>query len=241
MKKIFKTIKEFVKKNKIKIKKMLKIIAVYTIFILGVVFMLKALNLTSVIQIQQAVSNTGIWGILGFILLNYIFMLAQVMPTAFVNIAGVYVFGLGWGILWSLVAVLSGAFFLFLLGRKFGLKIAQWVVGKENIDKWREKLTKGKYTILLLLLFPASPDSLIYVLSGMTNLKTRSYLIILLLSKPIGIVTTCLLGGGAIIPLTLAYVWVWGLVGLIGIIALYMSIKYQDKIDKVFNRLLKRD
>ena len=92
---------------------------------------------------------------------------------------------------------------LFLLGRKFGTKIAKWVVGEENTDEWRQKLTRGKYTLFILLLFPASPDSLLYVLAGMTKLKTRTYLLILLLSKPIGIVTTCLFGGGAIIPISL--------------------------------------
>ena len=83
-------------------------------------------------QIQQAVANTGLWGVLAFILLNYVFMLGQLLPTAVVNIAGVYAFGIFWGTVWNIIAVISGAIILFFLGRKFGVKAAKWVVGRRK-------------------------------------------------------------------------------------------------------------
>lgn len=223
-----------------KTKRLLITILAFACLIALVLLAVKGLEIDSVERLQEIVINSGVWGILLFILFNWLFMLGQFLPTAIVNIAGVFAFGLWYGILWSLVAVLSGALLLFLLGRKFGTKIAKWVVGEENTDEWRQKITRGKYTLFILLLFPASPDSLLYVLAGMTKLKTRTYLLILLLSKPIGVVTTCLLGGGAIIPISWAYAWLWAILGLVMGFAIYLSIKYQDKIDKFVMRLTKR-
>ena len=218
-------------------KKLVLVILIYGLMIAGIIFGLKVLNLNSTAEIQQAVATTGIWGVLAFILLNWVFMFGQFLPTAVVNIAGVHIFGLVAGTVWNIVAVLSGAFLLFILGRKFGVKIAKWVVGQEDIDKWREKLTKGKYTLFILLLFPASPDSLLYVLAGMTKIKTSTYLLVLLLAKPLGVITTGLFGGGAIIPLTWAYAWLWGILGVIMAVIVWASLKHQYKIDMFINKI----
>ena len=121
-------------------KKLVLVILIYGLMIAGIIFGLKVLNLNSTAEIQQAVATTGIWGVLAFILLNWVFMpfKGQFLPQQV--IAGVHIFGLVAGTVWNMVAVLSGAFLLFILGRKFGVKIAKWVVGQEDIDKWREKV-----------------------------------------------------------------------------------------------------
>ena len=223
-----------------KLLKLLLILSIIGLVVFSVVFGLKSANITNLEQVQQIINNAGIWGYFVAILITYAFMLGQFLPTAVINIACVYAFGLYGGIAVSMVATLSGALLLFLLGRKFGVKIAKWVVGSEDIDKWREKLTKGKYTLFFLLLFPASPDSLLYVLAGMTKLKTSTYLLILMLSKPIGIFTTCLFGGGAIIPLTWAYAWLWAILGLVMVFVLWASVKYQNKIDEFIEKITKK-
>lgn len=191
-------------------------------------------GLNTLEKIQHAVSDFGFWSYLIYFAITLVFMLGQFLPTALVVIAGVYVFGLFWGTVIGILAVTTGAIIFFFLGRKFGTKIVKWVAGDEDISKWQNKLTESKYTLFLLLLLPISPDSLLYVLMGTSNMKFITYLTIILLSKPIGVVTTALMGGGAIIPISWEWAWLWAILGIVMAVLIYLSFRYSDKIDKWF-------
>jgi uncharacterized membrane protein YdjX (TVP38/TMEM64 family) len=221
-----------------KTKRLLITIGAFVVFVLLILWAVYGLEINNADKLQEIVANSGIWGFLAFIGLNWLFMLGQFLPTAIVNVVGVYAFGFWQGLLLNMIAVLSGAILLFILGRKLGTRLVKWIAGGEDTEKWRTTLTKGKYTLFLLFLFPASPDSLLYVLAGTSNLKFKTYLLIILLSKPIGILTTCLLGGGMLIPLKLSYLWLWILAFALGGFALWYSTKNQDKIDKFLSKFI---
>ena len=67
---------------------------------------------------------------------------------------------------------------------------------------------------------------MLYVLAGMTKIKFKNYLGIILITKTLGIVSVGLFGGGAIIPLTWAYAWLWGILGLVMAVIVWASLKY---------------
>ena len=85
--------------------------------------------------IKQSIINMGFWSYLIYFALTFLFMLGQFLPTALIVIAGVYAFGLWQGIILGIVAVVIGANLLFLLGKKFGVKVVKWVAGNEDISK----------------------------------------------------------------------------------------------------------
>jgi len=190
--------------------------------------------------IKQSIINMGFWSYLIYFALTFLFMLGQFLPTALIVIAGVYVFGLWQGIILGIVAVVIGANLLFLLGKKFGVKVVKWVAGNEDISKWQDKITNGKYTLFLLLLLPISPDSLLYVLMGTSKINFLTFTIMIMLSKPIGVLCTALLGGGAIIPISWDWAWLWAILGLITAVLMYCSFKYQAQIDKFFDKFKKK-
>lgn len=221
-------------------KRLLITILVMVAIIGGIIGICYGTGLNTLEKIQTAIASMGFWSYLIYFLLTFLFMLGQFLPTALVVIAGVYVFGLWQGIVLGIIAVVIGAIGLFFLGKKFGTKIVKWVAGNEDISKWQEKLTQGKYTLFLLLVFPASPDSLLYVLMGTSKINFLTFSIIILLSKPVGVVFTALLGGGAIIPITWAWAWLWAILGLITAVLMYLSFKYQKQIDNFFNKFKKK-
>lgn len=219
-----------------KTKRILITASIYIVLIIGIILLITQTGLNSLESLQEIVSSAGIFGYIIYFLLTFLFMIGQFLPTAIVIIAGVYAFGIWQGIIVGCLAVLIGAIGLYFVGRKYGVKVAKWIADGKDIDKWQEKLNKGKYTLFILLLFPASPDSLLYLLAGIGKIKFKTYLIMLILSKPIGVVFTALLGGGAIIPLTWSYAWLWAILGLIMGLLIWLSIKYQDKLDNIFKK-----
>jgi len=219
-----------------KTKRILITASIYIVLIIGIILLITQTGLNSLESLQEIVSSAGIFGYIIYFLLTFLFMIGQFLPTAIVIIAGVYAFGIWQGIIVGCLAVLIGAIGLYFVGRKYGVKVAKWIADGKDIDKWQEKLNKGKYTLFILLLFPASPDSLLYLLAGIGKIKFKTYLIMLILSKPIGVVLTALLGGGAIIPLTWSYAWLWAILGLIMGLLIWLSIKYQDKLDNIFKK-----
>lgn len=212
------------------------------IIIIGIIIgVMYGLGLNTLDKIQQAIANMGFWSYLIYFALTFLFMLGQFLPTALIVIAGVYAFGLWQGIIIGIVAVVLGANILFLLGKKFGTKIVKWVAGNEDISKWQEKITNGKYTIFLMLLLPISPDSLLYCLMGTSKINFLTFTIMIILSKPIGVLCTALLGGGAIIPISWDWAWLWSILGLLMALGMWASFKYQAQIDKFFNKFKKKD
>lgn len=223
-----------------KVKRLLITIGALVLLIGGIIGIMQLTGLNTLEKIQSAVLSGGILSYLIYFALTFIFMLGQFLTTALVIIAGVYAFGLWQGIILGISAVLIGAIGLFFLGKFYGVKVVKWVAGKEDISKWQKKLTQGKYTLFLLLLLPISPDSLLYCLMGTSGMKFTTFLTMILLSKPIGVVFTALFGGGAIIPITWQWAWLWAILGVIMIAFMYYSYKYQDKIDKAFSQLFKK-
>lgn len=223
-----------------KIKRLLITTGVLLLVIGAIVGLMNLTGLNTLAKIQLAVSSSGFWGYFVYFLLTLIFMLGQFLPTALIVIAGVYVFGLWQGIILGIVSVILGSTLIFFLGRKFGTKIVKWVAGNEDITKWQDKIMQGKYTLFLMLIFPLSPDSLLYCLMGTSKMNFATFFVIVLFSKPLGVITTALLGGGAIIPFTWAFAWLWALLGLGAVALMYCSFKYQDKIDKFFLKLTKK-
>lgn len=226
--------------NKQKLKRLGLLALAICVLIGFVVVLIKAFGLDSLAKVQALVNSAGIWAYIIYFGLTWLFMLAELIPTGVIIGAGVLCWGLWQGILVSVISVIVGELGLFLLGRKFGVKATKWIAGDEDTEKWRQKLTHGKYTLFLLLLFPGSPDSLLCALAGTSNMSLRQFLLIMLLTKPIGSIFTALFYGGYLIPFKITYIWAWVLVGAVMLTLIWASAKYNKQIDNIVNKILHR-
>ena len=68
-----------------KTKRLLITILALACLIALVLLAVKGLEIDSVERLQEIVINSGVWGILLFILFNWLFMLGQFLPTAIVK------------------------------------------------------------------------------------------------------------------------------------------------------------
>jgi len=136
------------------------------------------------------------------------------------------------------VAEVIGGVLLYTFGFFFGVRLIEWVAGEKALKKWGNILEKGKYTIFLSFLFPFSPNQVVMMLCGSGRMKLRQYLPMVAIAQPIGVATT-VYGFKALTILKPLWLFLPLGFGII-LITMYMSYRYQHKIDWLMDKVLRR-
>ena len=181
-------------------KKVLKIVATIVIFVglvIGVFFLLKHLGVTDKESLQAIISKTGAWGPIVFLLLQIVVTtLLSVIPGTsftFLILAGLMFENVWVAISLSLVGVWASSILMFFIGDSLGEKVAVKLVGKESLSKAQDLIdTKTKVYLPLMFLFPFFPDDGVCLAAGLTKLKYRYFIPIVLIFRSIGVLATVL-------------------------------------------------
>lgn len=224
------------KETKVKIYKALIILAFFILIALAIYLPLKLTGtldrITSVNELKEVILQGGVYSYLLFFAIQFLQVTLLPIPAAVTTIAGTLVFGPWITSLISIVAVILASLFSFFLGRKFGRKLVVWVVGEEDTQKWQKKLEQGKYAFFLMMLFPLFPDDILCLVVGATtSISYKFFIITNLITRPIGIIMTCFLGSGQLIPFSGWGIPVWCLLIVIVVVLFILSFKYQQKIE----------
>ena len=231
------------KLTKINILKILIVVGVIALICLAIFLPLYFTGTLNKIRDAQALKDIilagGVWSYLIFFIIQFLQVTFLPIPAAVTTVAGTLVFGpwITCGI--SFVAIMLASIFSFFLGRKVGSKVVIWIAGEEDYKTWAEKLGKGKYVFFLTMLFPIFPDDILCMIVGTTNMSWRFFIITNLITRPIGIVSTCFLSSG-IIPFTGWWILLWVILA-IGCFALFfLSYKYQPQIESYILKVSKK-
>ena len=228
--------------------KILKTTLVLSVFVFALLLVYLPLQLSgafskidSAEDLKEIINSGGVFSYAIFFMLQFLQTVILPIPAAITTIAGTLVFGPWITLVISLVAVVIGSVFCFFLGRRFGKKLIYWIAGKEEAEKWRKKLEKGKYVFFLMMLFPLFPDDILCLIVGATTTMTYKFFITTnLISRPIAIALTCFFGSGSIIPFSGWGIFVWLALIVVGALLFFFSIKYQQKIENFIENLSKK-
>ena len=182
-------------------------------------------NINSVEKIKNFILSFGFYGRLAFVVLQFLQVTIIPIPSAILTIAGAIIYGPLEATLLSLAGILLGSFVAFLLGRTFGKKIVNFMVGKETCNKWRKGLGKAKYSFLVMMLLPFFPDDILCLVAGMTDMSWDFFAVCQFIARPINIVVTCFVGSGEIIPYHGWGLVVWGVIILLVGIILFLKFR----------------
>ena len=179
-------------------------------------------RLSNMELIKNFILGTGFWGMGVYIGVQIIQVVFLPLPSIIINLVGVALYGPTVAFLLSSLGVFLGSVIAFGLGRIFGSKLVEWIVGKDKAMEYRMLLSnKGKYMLFLMLLFPLFPDDILCMVAGLTTMSWRYFIIVVLLTRPITIAVMCYMGTGEIIPFT-----GWGIAVWIAIFAGFMLLFY---------------
>jgi len=118
------------------------------------------------------------------------------LPLVAFVVANASSHGLWMGFLLSWVGTVSGSYSVFLLVRQFGKypKVQKFIKYKkmQKLIRWVDM--KGIAPLFILLCFPFTPSVLVNIVAGLSNIKKKIYLVVLLTGKFVMILTISLLG-----------------------------------------------
>ena len=208
---------------------LLSIVAVFvTIYYIG-----KSLGwfaiFESEVSFKEYISSFGPLAPLIFFVIQFLQVIISPIPGNITTLAGGIMFGFLKGFLISVAAVFFGSVCAFLLGKKFGRPLVERIAGKKAVDKYMASVSsRQKIILFLMFLFPFFPDDILCLVAGLSAMRLPYFSILVLLTRPWGLLFSALLGAGMItIP-----VWAWALIAAFVIVVFIFTIKYAPRIEE---------
>ncbi|MGS6446003.1 TVP38/TMEM64 family protein [Enterococcus hirae] len=142
----------------------------------------------STTSLQRFIQQFGEYAVVIFILLQIIQVIIPILPGGISSVAGLLMFGNGWGLLYSCIGLIIGEAIGFLLVRYYGVSFVQLILSPKKYQKFDQLLTQKtkdiKKVLCLNMLIPFAPDDLVCLVAGLTKISFKEYIQIVLLLKP---------------------------------------------------------
>ena len=170
-----------------------------------------------------------------FFLLQFLSVVLAPIPSNITALAGGVLFGTWVSFFLTFAAVVCASLLVFQLARWLGREFVTRVVGERVSAKYLDVIhAKTDIFLILAFLFPFFPDDLLCILAGLTAISLRRFLIIVLLTRPWGLLFASALGGASFsIPW-----WGMALIGVGGLLLFILGMKYGDRVEEsILHRL----
>jgi len=145
------------------------------------------------------VDASGIWGRIIFIGMVILQVIVAFIPGEAIELAAGYAFGGLEGTVLSMVGILLGSWIIFMLVRKFGVKMVEVFFSKDKIAQvgFLNNQKKTKVLAFLLMLIPGTPKDFLSYFAGLTRLDLKQWLVIVCTARLPSVLTSTLTGAAA--------------------------------------------
>ncbi len=180
-------------------------------------------------QIQEYVASYGALAPLAFFLLQFFQVILSPIPGNITTIAGGFLFGPLIAFAISTAAIFLGSISAFGLGKLFGRPLVEKIAGKKVVDKYMNTVSSRQRIVLILMfLLPFFPDDILCLIAGLSAMKFRSFALIMVLTRPWGILFSVFIGAQTFdIP-----DWGWVIIVTAAVVVFILSIKYAPVIEE---------
>lgn len=195
-------------------------------------------KIDSVEDFRTFISNYGSLAILMFILIQFLQVVVLPIPSFITVGAGVLLFGALKGAIYSCIGIILGSIVAFFIGKIFGIKVAKWLVGEENLQKGFN-IIKGKDKVILtfMFLFPFFPDDILCFVAGITTISPLFFIIMIFITRIISIFCSSFSINNSFIPYNTWWgILLWVLFFALTIFLSLLIYKKGDKIEAIFNK-----
>ena len=171
-----------------------------------------------------------------FFLVQFLSVVLAPIPSNLTAAAGGALFGAWPAFLLTFTAVVAGSLLVFWLARVLGRDFADRFASRKLSEKYQSVLrAKTPVFLALALLFPFFPDDILCILAGLTDLSFRRFALIVLLTRPWGLLFASALGDLALgLP-----PWIMAPIALLGLALFLLGLKYGDRAEELLLRRFK--
>ncbi len=145
------------------------------------------------------VDSAGIWGRVVFVGMVVLQVLVAFIPGEPIELAAGYAFGFWEGSLLTLAGFLIGSWLVFILVRKYGMKLVEVFFSKEKMDeiKFLKNPKKTKAISFILMVIPGTPKDMLSYFAGLTHLTMGEWLTIVAVGRIPSLITSTITGAAA--------------------------------------------
>ena len=142
------------------------------------------------------------FGALGPVVLAAVQAIQVILPVlpGFLGCAvGAALFGPAGGFVCNYIGISAGSIIAYFLARKYGVSIVKSLFKEKTYQKWEAWIGRQKYfplALFMAILLPLFPDDFFCYFSGLTTMKPRRFIWIILIGKPWCILAYSLIFGG---------------------------------------------
>ena len=150
-------------------------------------------------QFQALVDSYGIGSRLIFIGMVVLQVVVAFIPGEPIELAAGYAFGFIEGTLLTLAGFLIGSLLVFLLVKKFGVKLLEVFFSADKINSFSflKNPKKTKAIAFILMLVPGTPKDFLSYFAGLTQLSLKTWMLIVAVGRLPSLITSTATGAAA--------------------------------------------
>lgn len=179
-------------------------------------------------EFRDYIQSFGAAGWLVFLALQFLQVFIALIPGELLETAAGFAFGPWFGTALCYLGVGLASALVFLLTRRFGVKLVEVFISREKINELRFLNTEKKRNGLIFLIFfiPGTPKDLFTYFVGLTDIKLGTFLAISMIARLPSVLSSTfgghLLGDGNYI----GAIWLYGITGAVSIAGLLVYNAY---------------
>lgn len=138
-------------------------------------------------KMAALLSGAGVLAPILFVVIQIVQVVIPIIPGGVSCLFGVLFFGKIFGFVYNYVGLCIGSVIVFWLARTYGVKIVRQMIGEKAYDKYHPYLTREKHfhTFFATCIFlPCAPDDALCYIAGLSDMKLRQFIAIIILCKP---------------------------------------------------------
>lgn len=188
-------------------------------------------RINSVDALREYIEQAGSMAAVIYIIFCFLQVVLLPVPGSVAVAAGVAMFGPLKCIIFSFIGIVLGSVAAFAVGRWIGYKAVCWIAGKDDIDKWLNKIKGKDYLILsIMFLLPMFPDDILCFVAGLSSMTWPFFLIMIIITRALSVASTAY--SFELIPFTTWWgILIWAVLIALVALAFWLVCKYSDRID----------
>jgi len=190
-------------------------------------------------NIRNTVEGWGVAAPLAFIGLQFIQVVLFVIPGEVPQIAGGYLFGMLRGALFSIIGILLGSSFNFVLARIFGIPFVRALFGEKRLAKFDavSRSPRAQIGFFLLFAIPGIPKDILCYVAGISPMRYMGFVVISTVGRLPGIIGSAGIGGAAAASKWLAA----GIILGVASVLFLLGVIFRERLLNVVERMVMKE
>jgi len=191
-------------------------------------------ELSHISDFQTRIDSFGTWGWFVALGIQVLQVIVALIPGEVVEVGCGLAFGFWGGLAVCLLGSAIGSAIIFLLVRKFGVKLVEVFVSREKINslKFLSNERKLKSIIFLVFFTIGTPKDLLTYFVGLTNIKLHEFLIISTVARIPSVLTSILVGDTLSEGNFVTSILIFAASAVLGLMGVLAYNKFVDKRQK---------